>query len=79
MKDDFNLSPARMGLYMSYVSFPWVIKPLWGIFTDSKPLFGYRRKSYLIIFGLVGGIGWIMLAYYGINNLYSALGLLLII
>jgi len=56
-----------------------VIKPIWGLFTDSKPLFGYRRKSYLVIFGLLGAIGWVAMAYYGLNNMYHALGLLLLI
>ena len=78
-KDDFKVSPARMGLYMSYISFPWVIKPIWGLLTDSKPLFGYRRKSYLIIFGLLAAIGWVLMAYYGMYNMYHALLLLLMI
>jgi len=78
-KDDFHIGPARMGMYMSYVTIPWVIKPIWGLLTDAKPLFGYRRKSYLILFGFLGTVGWILLAYYGLNDLYIALGLLLLI
>ena len=75
-KDDFGLSPARMGIYMSYIAFPWIIKPLWGLFTDSKPLFGYRRKSYLILFGILGGVGWLCLAFYGMKKVYTSLALL---
>lgn len=56
-----------------------VIKPIWGLFTDSKPLFGYRRKSYLVIFGILGCMGWVAMAYYGLNNMYHALALLLLI
>ena len=74
--DEFHLSPARMGMFMSYVTFPWIIKPLWGILSDSKPLFNYRRKSYLVIFGITGGISWILIALYGLSNLVVFLGLL---
>jgi MFS family permease len=28
---------------------PWMIKPLYGLVTDFIPLFGYRRKSYLVL------------------------------
>lgn len=75
-KDDFGLSPAMMGLYLSYTTTPWIVKPFWGIITDSKPLFGYRRKSYIIVFGVLDALGWVSLAYYGINSLPMALLLL---
>ncbi len=31
-----------------------VIKPLYGFISDSVPLFGYRRRSYLVLCGLIG-------------------------
>ena len=33
---------------------PWVVKPLYGFLSDTVPIFGYRRRSYLIICGLLG-------------------------
>ena len=33
---------------------PWIIKPVYGILSDAVPLLGYHRRSYLIIFGLMG-------------------------
>lgn len=78
-KDDFGLSPAVMGLYMSYITTPWIVKPFWGIMTDSKPMFGYRRKSYIIVFGILDTIGWILMAYYGVHSLQAALFLLFLI
>ena len=33
----------------AWIIIPWVIKPLYGLISDFFPLFGYRRKSYLII------------------------------
>lgn len=75
-KDDFGLSPALMGLYISYTTTPWIVKPFWGVVTDSKPLFGYRRKSYIMVFGFFNALGWILLALYGMNNLLLAMMLL---
>jgi MFS family permease len=34
---------------MGFVNFPWLIKPLWGFLSDNVSLFGYKRKSYLIL------------------------------
>ena len=33
---------------------PWVVKPLYGFISDTVPIFGYRRRSYLIICGILG-------------------------
>ena len=33
---------------------PWVVKPLYGFISDTIPIFGYRRRSYLIICGILG-------------------------
>lgn len=64
LKDDYGLSPAMMGMYLSYTTLPWMIKPFWGLITDSKPLLGYRRKSYIMLFGLMNALGWFLLSKY---------------
>lgn len=33
---------------------PQVVKPVYGFLSDTVPLFGYRRRSYLVICGLLG-------------------------
>jgi BT1 family len=40
---------------------PWVIKPLWGAISDFVPLFGYRRRSYLLLASIaaMGAFGWV--------------------
>lgn len=47
-KDDLGLSPATVGILTGLGAAPWVIKPLYGFLSDSVPLFGYRRRSYLV-------------------------------
>lgn len=44
--------------------------------TDTIPLFGYRRKSYLILFGITGFMSWNLLSDYGVEN--REIGLLLL-
>ena len=41
---------------------PWVIKPVYGFLTDGLPIFGLRRKPYLVIGGLLGSAAWASLA-----------------
>lgn len=79
LKDEYGLSPAMMGLYLSYTTLPWMIKPFWGIITDSKPLLGYRRKSYIILFGILDALGWIMMSKNRDGSLVSVLLLLFLI
>jgi MFS family permease len=42
-------TPVQVTAYLAILNFPWVIKPLFGLLSDFVPLFGYRRKSYLIV------------------------------
>ncbi|CXI22706.1 folate transporter 1, putative [Plasmodium berghei] len=47
-KDSYQLHPATLNMLMSIIKIPWAIKLLWGIISDTYPIFGYRRKYYLI-------------------------------
>jgi Na+/melibiose symporter-like transporter len=40
---------AAIGAFVAVLSIPWMIKPLYGLLTDFVPLFGTRRKSWLIL------------------------------
>ncbi len=35
--------------FMAILTIPWVVKPIYGIISDFIPIFGYRRKSWLLI------------------------------
>ncbi|HYX05041.1 MAG TPA: MFS transporter [Reyranella sp.] len=54
-------SPVEVTAYFAVLNFPWVIKPAFGLVSDLVPLFGYRRKSYLILSSLcaIGAFAWI--------------------
>ena len=53
-------TPVEVAAYFAVLNFPWIIKPVFGLVSDFVPLFGYRRKSYLIIASLcaAGAYGW---------------------
>jgi len=56
---------------------PWIIKPLWGMISDNIPLFGYRRKSYLLVGGLLAALCFFALSTFSISA-YTGVTILLI-
>ncbi len=62
LKDELALSPAEVAAMMGIAALPWTIKPLFGFMSDGLPIFGYRRRPYLILSGLVGVAAWVSLA-----------------
>lgn len=62
LKDDLGLSPAQVSALMGIAALPWMIKPVFGFISDGLPLFGYRRRPYLILSGLLGTGAWIAMA-----------------
>jgi folate/biopterin transporter len=61
-KDDLKLDPATVALLTSLGMAPWVVKPIYGFLSDSVPLWGYRRRSYLVLCGAAGAASWAALA-----------------
>lgn len=55
-------SISEIAVISSIVAFPWVLKIFYGLLSDCLPIFGYRRKSYLILFPVLAGIGWLSLS-----------------
>jgi MFS family permease len=48
LKQGQGWSPLQVTAFLAIFNFPWIIKPVYGAFSDFVPLFGYRRKTYLI-------------------------------
>ncbi|KAK9814565.1 hypothetical protein WJX72_007902 [[Myrmecia] bisecta] len=67
LKDILLMDPAKAEMCLAIVGLPWIVKPLYGLCTDSFPLFGYRRRSYLAACGLTGS-----LAYFCLGSLAKA-------
>ncbi|GJN23040.1 hypothetical protein PR202_gb10656 [Eleusine coracana subsp. coracana] len=71
LKDDLHLDPAETAVISGFSALPWLVKPLYGFISDSIPLFGYRRRSYLILSGLLGALSWSLMATI-VDDKYSA-------
>jgi Na+/melibiose symporter-like transporter len=64
-----HLSAFEMAQFIAVSGFAWYLKPIAGILSDNFPLFGTRRRGYLIIASFVASVLWLLLgtiptAYY---------------
>ena len=48
LKDRLRLSPGQASGFIACMTFPLLLKPLYGLATDFMPFGGYRRKPHLI-------------------------------
>jgi Na+/melibiose symporter-like transporter len=62
LKEELRLSPPEISAFLALGIFTNYIKPLAGILTDSFPLFGTRRRHYLLWSLALCGVGWLMLS-----------------
>lgn len=76
LKEKIHLTPSQAAYFQAVAAISWVIKPLWGYISDSFPLFGYRRKSYLILMSLLVSAAWLGLA---MMSSYSVPALLILV
>jgi len=58
LKEELHLGPAELSALTGIFVLPWTIKPLYGFLSDGVPLFGYKRRSYLVLAGLLGCLSY---------------------
>ena len=73
LKDKAGFLPEQLAYFQAVTLIAWVIKPLWGMISDLFPIFGSRRKSYLILTSLFAGAAWLGLAFLPDNRLAQLL------
>jgi len=49
LKQVHGWTPLQISSYVTILNLPWMTKPFYGLISDLIPLFGYRRKSYLLL------------------------------
>ena len=61
LKETLHWTPVTISTSLAILDLPWVIKPLWGAISEFIPLFGYRRRPYLIIANVAAflAFGWV--------------------
>jgi MFS family permease len=50
-------SPTTIATFMGLLALPWSLKPLFGLLSDLVPLFGSRRRNYLLISSISASLG----------------------
>ena len=48
-----EIDPAEMAIFMSIIHLPWCFKIIYGMLSDNVEFCGTKRKSYLILMGVV--------------------------
>ena len=62
-KTTFGVNPSDLSIIASALSIAWFLKPFYGIISDCFPFFGYHRKSYLMLSGILGLISYTAVIY----------------
>jgi MFS family permease len=53
LKETQGWDVVQIAASLAVLDVPWVVKPLYGMVSDFLPLFGYRRRSYLLLANVV--------------------------
>jgi predicted MFS family arabinose efflux permease len=83
LKEHLHVAPEEMSFFLFLAGAAWYLKPLAGLISDSIPIFGTRRRHYLMMSGAIAGVCWILLAiipesYYSILLVAMALNLMMV-
>lgn len=63
LKNQLHASREANAAFFFWASLAWYFKPIAGLITDSFPLFGSRRKSYLVVSSVLAAAAWIGLYF----------------
>lgn len=64
LKSGLHLKREDVAVFFFWASFAWNLKPLAGILTDAFPIFGTRRRSYMLLGAAASGVLWMLLALF---------------
>ena len=62
LKETQGWDTVQIAASLAALDLPWVVKPLYGIVSDFLPLFGYRRRSYLLFSGVATIVAFLFTA-----------------
>ena len=65
-KTYFKMDPGDMTVFMSMIHLPWSIKIVYGLISDNVPILGTRRKSYIVLMGVLQFIA--LISIYFLHN-----------
>lgn len=84
LKNGLHVSKTQLAAFLFWSGLAWYIKPLFGLITDAYPLFGTRRRWYMIGSALLAAGAWELfnLGRHHYNTMLAAavlLGILMVI
>lgn len=68
LKDVLKMTASQASYFGAVTMLAWLVKPIWGLISDAFPIFGRRRKPYLILTALGGAGCWFLL---GATQVYT--------
>ena len=77
-KDILKLIPSESSFYHSFISFPYIFQPLFGLISDTFPIYGYKRKTYLILCGSFNFFLWLIISFFGLKQFFAVFILFMI-
>ncbi|HVZ07019.1 MFS transporter [Rhodopila sp.] len=63
IKNDLHLDRAANAAFFFWAGLAWYLKPFFGVVTDAFPLFGSRRKGYLIVGAALASLSWVAMIF----------------
>jgi len=79
LKDEMRLEPTVSQVLTTTMATPWAVKPLFGMLSDSRPLFGYHRRSYLVCCAAASAVAFIWLSIRVVSHSIVIVTLLLLV
>lgn len=76
-----GLSAGQVATFFTFSIVPWLIKPAYGLLSDFVPLFGHRRKSYLLLNSALAAAAGLAMGlaapprYWWLAGLFTVMGL----
>lgn len=55
------MEPADFVIQIQIADLAWIFKPVYAWISDNYPIWGYRRKSYVIIASFLAGLSWFLM------------------
>jgi Na+/melibiose symporter-like transporter len=63
LKNELHADRAGTAAFLFWIGLAWYFKPLAGVITDAFPLFGTRRKSYMLLGAIFAVVFWIVMYF----------------
>jgi predicted MFS family arabinose efflux permease len=61
LKDHLHADAIATSAFLSIANLAWYFKPLAGLLTDNVPIFGLRRRYYLLFGAILAAAAWLLL------------------